>query len=136
MTASDSQPKCSGAEAPALAGSGAAEQRDSDAGPGDERDDPAVVTREDGGDESDGDEDLEFIGLRDRNVCAIEGGAPLDQPDDDPDEFAQKERLGHGRCLQIEEIGIEREKDERKRRRARGRASCAPGDSRPTQDAM
>ena len=41
------------------------------------------------------------------NVCAT------DQPNHDPDEFAEKQRLGHGRGLQIKEVWIESKENER-----------------------
>jgi hypothetical protein len=55
---------------------------------------------------------------RPQNVCgsvdfSVEGGAPLDDPDDDPYDFAKKERLRHGRGLQVKQIGIESEERER-----------------------
>ena len=88
---------------------------EADAGPGEEGDDPAVVAGEDGGDERGGDEELwqAVAGLR--LGSAVEGGAPFDQPDRDPDHFAEEERLGHGRGLEVEQIGIEGEEGERER---------------------
>ena len=97
------------ASAAAAAGEG-----DAHGGPGDERHDPAVVAREDGGDEREGD-----AGIGGGVACAasaFKAGAPLDQPDGNPDHLADKERLGHGRGLQIEQVGIEREEGQRQRR--------------------
>jgi len=49
------KPKSRCSEACAIPGGRAAKQRERDAGPSDERDDPAIVASEDGGHESDGD---------------------------------------------------------------------------------
>ena len=45
----------------------------------------------------------------------VKCGAPLDHPDHNPDDLAEEERLGHGRGLQVKQIGIEGEEDERER---------------------
>ena len=49
---------------------------------------------------------------------ALEGSesiaiAPFDEPDDGPDHLAQEQRLGHGRGLQVEQVGIGGEEGER-----------------------
>ena len=69
-----------------------------------------------------------------RGVC-VNTRAPLDQPDRDPDHLAHKERLGHGRGLQVEQVGIESEEGERQRRgRGREPAPRQPIEARASGD--
>ena len=90
----------------------ALQQCEADAGPGEQGDDPAVIARIDGGDESGGYEELQLGRL---DWVFVKAKTPLHKPDHDPDDFAEEERLGHGRGLEVEQIGIEREECERER---------------------
>ena len=79
--------------------------------------DPAVIAGEDGGDEDESDEAQRAAGLC--GIC-VKAETPLDQPDGEPDHFADKERLGHGGGLEIEEVGIEGEEGKCESRRGGG----------------
>jgi hypothetical protein len=104
------QPEGAGAQ------SAAAGQREADASPGQQRHHPAVITGVNGSHQRGGDRPKQARGAP---RIAVQASAPLDQPDGDPDRLAEKERLGHGRGLQVEQVGIGGEKSQRQSGRGR-----------------
>ena len=93
----------------------AAEEKQADAGPGEEGHDPAVVAGEDGGDEDErdfyislGGESGRWRGCRVSGVgCGGEAIAEFDHEEGEPDHLAEEEGLGHGGGLEVEQVGIE-----------------------------
>ena len=118
-------PRCSPARRSRERRRAAAQQRDADRRPGEQSHDPAVVAREDRGNQHQRDAATAGGRLALRGI-GVEAGAPLHQPDRNPDHLAEKQRLGHGRGLQIEQIGIQREEGQRQRPQRPEAASGAP----------
>ena len=103
------QPECAG---PQLA---ASKQDHADAHPAQQRHHPTVIARKDRSYKHCRDSEQQTSAsalIAFRCILWVDARPPLHQPDRYPDHLAQKQRLGHGRALQVEKIGIGREKGE------------------------